>query len=119
MPCYCIFICAQLNFAKFQQQLKGLQKTTTNIRVVGFTDADTYDEVLDKGAKGLGVKCERSLLSLICSNGIIPNAPIHDLPWSLGEYVKYNGGTQIEAKKCGVCSYPTMMMKIILQHVTR
>ena len=99
MPCYCIFICAQLNFAKFRQQLKGLRKTTTNIQVVGFTDADTYDEVLDKGAKGLGVKCERSLLSLICSNGIIPNAPIHDLPWSLGEYVKYNGGTQNRSKK--------------------
>ena len=89
----------QLNFAKFRQQLKGLRKTTANIQVVGFTDADTYQEVLDKGAKGLGIKCEKSLLALVCSNGIVPNAPIHDMPWTLGEYVKYNGGTQNRSKK--------------------
>ena len=92
----------QLNFAKFRQQLKGLRKTTANIQVVGFTDADTYQEVLDKGAKGLGIKCEKSLLALVCSNGIVPNAPIHDMPWTLGEYVKYNGGTQ-NRRKYGDC----------------
>jgi hypothetical protein len=55
--------------------------------------------VLDKGAKGLGIKCEKSLLAVICSNSIIPTAPIHDLPWTLGDYVKYNVGTKNRSKK--------------------
>ena len=47
---YCVIILYfQLNFAKFWQQLKGLRKTTASIQVVGFTDADMYQEVLDKG----------------------------------------------------------------------
>ena len=86
-------------FCEVQAATKGLRKTTANIQVVGFSDIDTYDEVLEKGAKGLGVKCDKSLLALICSNGSIPNAPIDDLPWTLGEYIKYNGGTQNRSKK--------------------
>ena len=77
----------QLNFAKYQQQLKGLKKTTTNVQVVGFTEADTHGEVLAKGAKGLGVKCDVKLLALVCYSGIVPDAEICDHLWTFGEYM--------------------------------
>ena len=89
----------QLNFAKYRQQLKGLKKTTANVQVVGFTDADTHSEVLAKGAKGLGVKCDIKLLALVCSNGIVPDAEICGHPWTLGEYIHLHGGTQNMSKK--------------------
>ena len=57
-------------------EVRPATKRSANIQVVGFSDTDTYDEVL---AKGLGVKCDKSRLALICSNGI------DDLPWTLGE----------------------------------
>ena len=57
----CYSLCA-LNFAKFRRQLKGLKKTTTNMQVVGFTDGDTYTDVVSKGAQALGVKCATSSL---------------------------------------------------------
>ena len=44
---YLAFI--QLNFAKYRRVLKGYKKTTPNTLVVGFTDADTHQEVLEKG----------------------------------------------------------------------
>ena len=84
----------QLNFARFRQNLKGFSKTTTNVQVVGFTDKDSHCDGLRKGANGLGLKCNLYLLSLLCSGGIVPDAPIGDQPWSLGEYIKYHGGNQ-------------------------
>ena len=66
--------------------------------MVGFTDSDTHQEVLRKGAMGLGIKCGKDL-ALIRSNGIVPNGPLNDMPWTLGEYVHYNGGTQNWSKK--------------------
>lgn len=93
----------QLNFAKFEQVLKDLKKTTTNIQVVGFRDSDTHLDVLTKGAKGLGVKCKPSLLSLVCSGGIVPDMPICGKSWTPGEFVRYP-----EQKQKGVgctCSF--------------
>ena len=89
----------QLNFAKFRQQLKGLRKTTTNVQVVGFTDADTHSEVLAKRAKGLEVKCDPHFLALVCSSGIVPDTEILGHPWTLGEYIRINGGIQNRSKK--------------------
>ena len=66
--------------------------------MVGFTDSDIHQEVLRKGAKGLGIKCWKDL-TLVCSNGIVPNGPLNDMPWTLGKYVQYNGGTQNWSKK--------------------
>lgn len=55
--------------------------------------------MLTKGAKGLGVKCKSSLLSLVCSGGVVPDIPICGKSWTLGEYVRLNGGTQNRSKK--------------------
>ena len=53
--------------------------------MIGFTDADTHKEVLTKGAMGLGIECDISELSLVCSNGIVPDLPILGKEWTLGE----------------------------------
>lgn len=89
----------QLNFARYRRQLKGFKKTTANTQVIGFSDSDTYEIVLAKASKALGITCERDLLQLICSGGIVLNAPIGTKPWSLGEFIKHNGGYQNRGKK--------------------
>lgn len=66
---------------------------------MGFTDSDTYKDVLAKAASGLGLKCEHHDLQLLCSGGIVPDRPIGDESWSLGEYIEQNGGTQNRSKK--------------------
>ena len=66
------------------------------MQVVGFTDGDTYADVLSKGAQAL---CDTNVLALVCSNGVVPNIPICGKPWNLGDYVLYNGGTQNRSKK--------------------
>ena len=68
------------------------------MQVVGFTDGDTYTDVMSKGAQALGVKCATSDLALVCSNGVVPNIPICGKQWNLGDYVLYNGGTQNRSK---------------------
>ena len=35
--------------------------------VVWFTDKDSHNDVLKKGANGLGLKCNLDLLQLLCS----------------------------------------------------
>ena len=64
---------------------------TTNIQVVGFSDTDSYQDVLEKAAKGLGINswCRLSL----------PETEICGKKWSLGEYIRYNGGTVNCSKK--------------------
>lgn len=108
----------QLNFAKFRKQLKGLRKTTTNVQVVGFTDADAHKDVLAKGAKGLGIECGTEIL-LVCSNGIVLDMPILGKQWTLGEFIQQNGGVlQIEVRKYGECFVP-MMRKEHQEHQTQ
>ena len=94
----CFILVLQLNFARFEKVLKGLKKKTTNIQVVGFCDSDTYQDVLEKAAKGLGIDsyCK---LSLVCSGGVVPETDICGNNWSLGEYIRYNGGTSNRSKK--------------------
>ena len=58
----------------------------------------TYD-VLTKGAQGLGIKCDTSVLALVYSNGAVPNMPICDKQWNWGDYIRYNGATQNRSKK--------------------
>lgn len=62
-------------------------------------DDDTHESVIQKAAKGLGLQCDVELLQLACSNGLVPNSPIGDKPWSLGEYISNNGGKQSRGKK--------------------
>ena len=89
----------QLNFARFRRNLTGFRKTTSNTQVIGFTDNDTYKEVLSKACEGLGLKYDSNLLAMICSGGMITNSLIGGNPWTLGEFIKHNGGYQNRAKK--------------------
>lgn len=77
----------------------GFKKTTPNTQVVGFSSGDTYQEVLTRAAKGLGLQCDTSGLSLICSGGMVCNGPIGEKPWSLGEFVEQNGGCKNRSKR--------------------
>jgi hypothetical protein len=79
--------------------LKGYKKTTPNTQVIGFTDGDTHQYVLVKGARGLGIKCGVDDLAIICSGGLVPNLEIDSQPWTLGEYIKLNGGSLNRSKK--------------------
>lgn len=83
---YYILVLFQLNFAKYRRVLKGCRNTTPNTQVVGFTDADTHQEVIEKGARGLGMKCDFKHLALLCSSGLVPDYLSKDMPWTLGEY---------------------------------
>lgn len=47
----------------------------------------------------MGITCEVHLLQLLCSGGIVPNSPIGNKPWSLGEFVRNNGGIANRGKK--------------------
>ena len=89
----------QLNFARFRRQLRGFKKTTPNTQVIGFSEDDSHLEVMTKAAKGLGISCDISLLSLICSNGLVPDSQIDDSPWTLGKYVQHHGGNRNRGKK--------------------
>lgn len=74
------------------------------MQVVGFKECDTHGDVLRKGAKGLGLTCDSNLLLLICSGGMVPDSPIGDEPWKLGEYIRQHGGNQNRSKKVwGIC----------------
>lgn len=49
---------------------------------------------------GLGVKIrDISHLSLVCSYGIVPNMSIDGAPWTLGEFIRQNGGSSSRSKK--------------------
>lgn len=52
-----------------------------------------------KAAKGLGLSCDVCELRLLCSGGIVPDQPIGGKPWTLGDYIAQNGGTQNRSKK--------------------
>ena len=66
---------------------------------MGFTDGDTHRDVVVKGARGMGIKCRVDDLAIICSGGLVPNLPMGDQPWTLGEYIKLNGGSLNRSKK--------------------
>lgn len=99
LPYNNIIINFQLNFAKYRRNLKGYTKTTPNTQVIGFTDADSHD-VLIKGARGLGINCSVNELLILCSGGLVPDIPINNEPWTLGEYIKLKGGSVNRSKKC-------------------
>lgn len=88
-----------MNFAKFRRSVKGFKKTTANTQVAGFTDDDTYNDVIVKAARSLGIECDMSELSLICSSGLVPDLPLCGQPWKLGEYVMHVGGSANRSKK--------------------
>lgn len=93
-----------MNCARFWRQLKGFRKTTTNVQVVGFTANDSHNDVLLRASRGLDLKCDICELQLICSGGMVPDSPINDKAWNLGDYIQQNGGNKSRSKKVwGVC----------------
>ena len=70
----------QLNFAQYRRAGRfGYQMMPPGrIQISGFSDADTYLDVIKKGAKGLNVTAQPETLSLVVSNGLVTNAPLQD-----------------------------------------
>lgn len=60
---------------------------------------DSYHDVLVKAARGLQIECDLDDISLICSGGLVANQCIDDNIWTLGEFVKLNGGVTTRSKK--------------------
>ena len=46
------------------------------VQVPGFSNEDTYKDVLMKGAKGLGISARCDNISLLVSNGLVRDAPL-------------------------------------------
>ena len=97
----------QLNFAKVRRHLKGYKKTTTNTQVVGFSESDSYADVLMKASGGLSIKCDLKELRLICSGGLVKDSEINGQPWSLGQYIIQIGGNQNRSKRVWGVYIPT------------
>ena len=78
------------------------------IQILGFSDADTYCDVIKKGAKGLNITAQPETLSLVVSNGLVTNAPLRDgREWTLGNYTLEIGGVSTQSKKTfGIYSPP-------------
>ena len=108
--CYnlCVFVLIsyillmQLNFAQYRRAGKfGYQMMPPGrIQISGFSDADTYCDVIKKGAKGLNVTAQPETLSLVVSNGLVTNTPLRDgREWTLGNYTLEIGGVSTRSKK--------------------
>ena len=68
----------QLNFAKYKRSGKFGYKMVPpgKVQVPGFCNSDLYQDVITKGAKGLGIIVSNENLSLIVSNGLIRDTPL-------------------------------------------
>ncbi len=91
----------QLNFGRVRRAGLTYRRTTAPVQVAGFSDSDSYQSVVAKGARGLGIKdIDPKNLALIVSNGLVLDSPIHGQnPWTLGDYVEEFGGVKIRSKK--------------------
>ena len=92
----------QLNFAKYKRSGKFGYKMVPpgKVQVPGFCNLDLYQDVIVKGAKGLGITAPSENLSLIVSNGLIRNTPLPSgKPWTLGGYIEEFGGVQARGKR--------------------
>ena len=102
---FCLFMLPlymQLNFAKYERSGRFGYKMVPpgKVQVPGFASIDTYQEVVTKGAHGLGLTTSSERLFLIVSNGLIRDSPLPSgLPWTLGNYVNEFGGVQARGKR--------------------
>ncbi len=63
-------------------------------------DEHSYQEVVERGAKGLNVRANPAELLLVVSSGLVVDAPLHDgNAWTLGGYVQEVGGVSARCKK--------------------
>ena len=84
-------------------------RTTTNVQIPGFKDCDTYDEVIEKGAQGLGLSSTQNLQSVV-SGGIVKDSPLNvGDQWTLGGLLE---DKMSEGRRHLGSLYLTVMMKI-------
>lgn len=90
----------QLNFCRYRRAGFSYVRTTTNVQVPGFTDDDTYSEVVERGARGLAIKTDIDELQLVVSGGVVNDCPLQgEEQWTLGRYVEEIGGQAVRGKK--------------------
>ena len=87
-----------INFAKYC--LFSYKMTPPGkVQVPGFCNTDTYQEIIAKGAQGLGIHAPTERLSLMVSNGLVRDAPLPGgQQWTLGNYTEEFGGVQARGK---------------------
>ena len=82
------------------------------VQVLGFSNADTYKEVIIKGANGLGMEASPARLSLIISNRLVLDSPLSSgLAWNLGNYTKSLVGCRLEERE--LLAYSCLMMLLM------
>ena len=74
-------------------------------QVTGFSNNDSYSDVIRKAAEGLDIKSSPEKLKLIVSGGLVKNTHFQDgSEWNLGSFIKAIGGAQLRNKKTfGIC----------------
>ena len=89
----------QLNFCRYRRAGFSYVRTTTNVQIPGFKDEDTYDEVVERGARGLGITNLENL-QFVVSGGVVKDTPCENgEEWTLGGYVEGIGGQNVRGKK--------------------
>ena len=70
------------------------------MQISGFTDDNTYQEVVAQVARGLTIKADPVDLHLVVSGGLVMDDTLQDgKPWTLGGYVQEIGGVSVRCKK--------------------
>ena len=68
------------------------------VQIPGFLESDSHLNVIQKGARGLGINAEPEQLSLLVSNGLVRHCLPSGKQWTLGNYTDAFGGTQVRGK---------------------
>ena len=89
-----------MNFCRYRRVGFSYVRTTTkNVKIPQFKDYDTYDEVIEKGVRGLGLNSTQNL-QFVVSGGIVKDSPLNNGDqWTLGGYVEGIGGQNVRGKK--------------------
>jgi len=83
-----------------------------------FKDGDTYTEVVEKSARGLGLQ-RMSNLQFVVSGGIVKDTPLDDgESWTLGGYVEGIGGQNVRGKKIFGIYRPGALPKQVVRLTT-
>ena len=70
------------------------------VQIPGFSNDDTYKQVIIKGAKGLEITNSSENLLLLVSNGLVKDTPLPSgKAWTLGNYISEFGGIQARGKR--------------------
>ena len=70
------------------------------IKIPGFHNDDTHADVIEKGARGLGITSPTDQLTLLVSCCLVRDAPLSNgLPWTIGGYTSEFGRAQARGKR--------------------